>query len=78
MYERNRDGKGMIVAETRLICPCCNMGVIQISDELENKLTFPTETRMLLLPRDYPRCNGCRTMFEISIDKSLKITIRKV
>lgn len=65
-------------AKTRLVCPCCHMGFISITDEMENKYTFPNETRSLVIRTNYPKCENCNTKFEVSIDRTLKITMRRV
>lgn len=64
--------------ETRLICPCCHMGFIKMEDEMDNKFIFPSDRRRFIVPIDYPTCNKCNTKFEVSIDKTLKISMREI
>lgn len=64
--------------ETRLVCPCCHMGFISVDDEMDNKFIYPSRKRGLSFPVDYPTCNKCNTKFEVKVDKTLKITMRKL
>jgi len=74
-----KDGYRPFEIETRLVCPCCHMGFISIDDEVENKFTFPSGARSFIIPKvNCPSCNECNTRFEIMIDKTLKIKMRKI
>lgn len=66
------------VFETRLMCPCCHMGFIHMDDEMDNRFVFPSERRQFIVPRSYPTCNNCNTKFEVVVDRTLKISIRKI
>lgn len=76
---KNRDGFRVksYDLETRLVCPCCHMGFISVDDEMDNRFAFPSEMRAIVIPANYPRCNRCDTRFEVVIDRTLKITMRK-
>lgn len=67
-----------IESETRLVCPSCHMGFISIDDEMENKFTFPNNKRDFIVPVNHPTCNNCDSKFEVSIDKTLKIKMRRI
>lgn len=64
--------------ETRIICPCCHMGFISVDDEMDNRFVFPNDKRKFVVPMNYPTCSRCNTKFEVVIDKTLKITMRKI
>lgn len=64
--------------ETRLVCPCCYKGFIKMEDEMDNKFTFPSDRRRFIVPTNYPTCNRCNSKFEVLIDKTLKIEMRKI
>lgn len=66
------------IVETRLVCPCCHMGFIKTGDEMSNKFVYPSDRVRFALPMDYPTCNKCNTKFEIVIDRTLKIAMRKI
>lgn len=63
-----------IIAETRLVCPCCNQGFISLSGEKDVELIG----RYLTMPTNYPRCNNCSKQFVINIDRTLKITFQTI
>ena len=66
------------VVETRLVCPCCHMGFIHMEDEIDDRFIFPSERRKFIVPSSYPTCNRCNTKFEVLIDRTLKIEMRKI
>lgn len=66
------------VIETRLVCPCCHMGFINILNEIDDRHIFSSDRRKLIVTRNLPTCNRCDAKFEVLIDRTLKIEMRKV
>ena len=54
------------------------MGFIHINDEVDDRFTFPSERRKFIIPTSYPTCDRCNTKFEVLIDRTLKIEMRKI
>lgn len=63
--------------ETRLVCPCCHMGFIEVR-EIKKEYLFPSDLRKFIVPTNYPTCNRCCSRFEVEIDNTLKIKIKSV
>ena len=63
--------------ETRLVCPCCHMGFISVKDE-EERFIFPDKQTFKFPRNTLPTCDKCGTGFEIVIDRTLKIKLRKI
>lgn len=66
------------VIETRLVCPCCHMGFIHILNEIDDRFDFSSDRSKFIVTRNYPTCNRCNTKFIVTIDRTLKIEMRKV
>ena len=66
------------VIETRLVCPCCHMGFIHILNEIDDRFVFPSDKGKLVVARNFPTCNRCDAKFEVLIDRTLKIEMRKI
>lgn len=77
-FEEATKMKNDKIVETRLVCPCCNMGFIHINDEIDDRFSFPSERRKFIIPTNYPTCDRCGSKFEILIDRTLKIEIRNI